>query len=70
MPPLPRSSIPTGDTKPLADIDKRTGENQAPQVARVLRAVTEDTPSRKGSLKLTRSTFRRAIPFRSMDPKP
>lgn len=47
MPPLPRSSIPTGVTRPLADIDKRAGDNEAPQVARVLRAVTEDTAEKE-----------------------
>jgi hypothetical protein len=47
MPPLPRP-ITTGVTKPLTDIDRRAGENQAPQVARVLRAVTEDN-SEKGA---------------------
>jgi hypothetical protein len=42
MPPLPRP-LPTGVTGPLTGNEKRAGENQAPQVARVLRAVTEDS---------------------------
>jgi hypothetical protein len=42
MPPLPRP-LPTGVTGPPAGNQRRGGENQAPQVARVLRAVTEDS---------------------------
>ncbi len=40
MPPIPRT-LPTGVTEPLAGNERRGGENQTQQVARVLRAVTE-----------------------------
>ncbi len=46
MPPLPRP-LPTGVTVPLAGNERRAGENQTPQVARVLRAVTEDSGERE-----------------------
>jgi hypothetical protein len=46
MPPLPRP-MPTGVTGSLTDNERRAGENQAPQVARVLRAVTEDSGERE-----------------------
>ena len=46
MPPLPRP-LPAGVTEPLADNERRAGENQAPQVARVLRAVTENSGDRE-----------------------
>lgn len=46
MPPLPRP-LPTGVTGPLAGNERRGGENQATQVARVLRAVTEDSGDKK-----------------------
>ncbi|MGZ3616636.1 MAG: hypothetical protein ACXWOL_07165 [Ktedonobacteraceae bacterium] len=42
MPPIPRP-LPTGVLEPQADKKRNTSDNQAPQVARVLRAVTEDT---------------------------
>jgi hypothetical protein len=42
MPPIPRH-VSTGVLEPLADKKRNTSDNQAPQVARVLRAVTEDT---------------------------
>lgn len=42
MPPIPRP-MPTGASEPLTDSVKQTSDIQAPQVARVLRAVTEDT---------------------------
>ena len=37
----------TGVTRPLTDIDRRAGDKQAPQVARVLRAVTEDNSEKE-----------------------
>ena len=46
MPPLPRP-VPAGVTGPLTSSEKRAGTNQAPQVARVLRAVTEDSGDKK-----------------------
>ena len=46
MPPLPHLKT-TGVTNPPTDIDKRAGDNQAPQVARVLRAVTEDNSEKE-----------------------
>ncbi len=46
MPPLPRPS-PSGVTVPLAGNERHAGENQVPQVARVLRAVTEDSGDRE-----------------------
>ncbi|MGZ3646998.1 MAG: hypothetical protein ACXVCM_24455 [Ktedonobacteraceae bacterium] len=42
MPPIPRP-VSTGVSEPLADKARNTSDNQTPQVARVLRAVTEDT---------------------------
>lgn len=42
MPPIPRS-MPGGVSGPLTDKVKQSNDIQAPQVARVLRAVTEDT---------------------------
>jgi hypothetical protein len=41
MPPIPRP-LPTGVSEPPADYVRHSNDNQAPQVARVLRAVTED----------------------------
>ncbi len=46
MPPLPRP-IPTGATGSLSENERHAGENQVPQVARVLRAVTEDNSQRE-----------------------
>ena len=46
MPPLPRP-MPTGATWPLTGSERSAGENQAPQVARVLRAVTEESGERE-----------------------
>ena len=46
MPPLPRP-LPAGVTEPLVGNERRAGENQAPQVARVLRAVTENSGDRE-----------------------
>jgi hypothetical protein len=46
MPPLPRHVTP-GVTSPLRGSEERPGENQTPQVARVLRAVTENSGERE-----------------------
>ena len=46
MPPIPRP-VSTGVLEPLADKKRNTSDNQAPQVARVLRAVTEDTSEKE-----------------------
>jgi len=46
MPPIPRP-LPTGVSEPLADNAKHISDNQAPQVARVLRAVTEDNSEKE-----------------------
>lgn len=46
MPPIPRP-MPTGVSEPLADKARNTSDNQAPKVARVLRAVTEDTSKKE-----------------------
>ena len=46
MPPFPRHVTP-GVTSPLTGSERRAGENQTPQVARVLRAVTEDSGERE-----------------------
>jgi len=46
MPPIPRP-LPTGVSEPLADNAKHISDNQAPQVARVLRAVTQDNSEKE-----------------------
>ena len=46
MPPLPRPTL-AGGTGPLNSDDRRAPEAQTPQVARVLRAVTEETGEEK-----------------------
>ncbi len=46
MPPLPRSA-PAGRTGPPNSGDRRAPQAQTPQVARVLRAVTEETGEEK-----------------------
>jgi hypothetical protein len=46
MPPIPRP-LPAGVSEPLTDYARHTGNNQVPQVARVLRAVTEDNSEKE-----------------------
>jgi hypothetical protein len=46
MPPIPRP-VSTGVLEPPTDKLRNTSDNQAPQVARVLRAVTEDNSEKE-----------------------
>ncbi len=46
MPPIPRP-LPTGTTRPPADHERHVSDNQTPQVARVLRAVTENNSEKE-----------------------